>query len=54
MAVPSAVPAVDTPMRGCDPMTAAAREMTAAAREMTAAAGELFVIGTPGGGEYGA
>ena len=37
---PSAVPAVDTPVRGCDPVPVAA--------------GDLFVIETPGGGGYGA
>jgi N-methylhydantoinase B/oxoprolinase/acetone carboxylase alpha subunit len=37
---PSAGPAVDTPMRGCD--------------SVTVAAGDLFVIETPGGGGYGA
>jgi N-methylhydantoinase B/oxoprolinase/acetone carboxylase alpha subunit len=36
----SAVPAVDTPMRGCD--------------SVTVAAGDLFVIETRGGGGYGA
>jgi len=37
---PGAVPAVDTPVRGCD--------------SVTVAAGDLFVIEKPGGGGYGA